>query len=92
MPKIAVPDIQVQRSILQAAARGEAHIPIDTPELVFFQDDIDDASRAFRVIFSAGAGDDLDVLDLAGGDGLEGIRQVVAKDAGRLAIDKEEDI
>ena len=85
-PEVTVFGVQVQRTVLQPRTAGQADVAIDAIELVVFENDVDDTACPFRIIFGAGARDDLDAFDLAGGNGLKGIGKIVTKNARWPAI------
>src|ERR1700753_2644589 len=65
---------------------------MNAPRFFVFRDDVDDPAGARGVIFSTGAGDDLDAFYLAGGNGLEGVRQAGAENGTGVSVDEKTDI
>ena len=73
-------------------APSDADLAVFAFELVFFEDDVEDACHAFGVVFGGGAGDDLDPVDAACGNLFKQALGRAACHAAGSAVDQYGDV
>src|ERR1700759_2822809 len=84
--------MQIQRAIFQPRTRSYINVSIDTTNAAILQNNVDDATGTFRIVFSTRARNNFNTLNLTGRNSLQRFSKRVTEYARRFSIDQEANV